>query len=48
VQPGLLKIGKPADIRVDCRLRLKPDGYRAKLVDVGALGGDAADGSQNG
>ena len=48
---GLLRIAKPEDIPPDCDRRLQPDADRAALVDVGALGGDAADGiigGQNG
>ena len=47
----LLKIAKPEDIPPDRDRRLQPDADRAALVDVGALGGDAADGiigGQNG
>ncbi len=48
---GFLKIAKPEDIPPDRDRRLQPDADRAALVDVGALGGDAADGiigGQNG
>jgi hypothetical protein len=48
VQPGLLKIAKPADIRVDRRRRLRPGADRAALVDVGVVGGDAADATMGG
>ena len=41
---GLLRIAKPEDIPPDRDRRLQPDADRAALVDVGALGGDAADG----
>ena len=51
LRSGLLRIAKPEDIPPDRDRRLQPDADRAALVDVGALGGDAADGiigSQNG
>jgi len=48
---GLLRIAKPEDIPPDRDRRLQPDADRAALLDVDALGGDAADGiigGQNG
>jgi hypothetical protein len=39
---GLLRIAKPEDIPPDRGRRLRPDADGAGLVEVGAVGGDAA------